>query len=72
MAEEQEFVHVYASGQTEGVPGRVTRESFENVWKDRGFVIVDDDEAGAVFSTEAQLLETDTEAGTTRTSRKKG
>jgi len=69
MAEEQEFVHVRMSGVTSGSPGRVTRESFEQVWKGRGFVVVDEDEAAMATSPEAQIMEMDESP---RGSRKKG
>ena len=70
MAEEQEFVNVRMSGVSTGMPGRVTRESFEQVWKGRGFVIVDDEEAAMAASPEAEIMEMESEPS--RGSRKKG
>lgn len=71
MADESEFVHIRMSGDDNSVvPGRVTRAAFEMIWKGRGFVIVDDDEAALAMSPETQAEIADTAAATSTRSRK--
>jgi hypothetical protein len=51
----QEFVYVRSSGDGSDVlPGRVTRQAYDQIWKGKGFVIVPDDEAELAGSPATQ------------------
>lgn len=63
----EEFVHVMGPEEG-GVPGRVTRKAFDEIWSGRGYRIVDDDQATSP-ATQAEL---DAGAPTTTSSKKKG
>lgn len=72
MADEQlpenDFVYLRMSGDTSNAPpGRATRAAYEQIWKAKGFVIVDETEAALLLSPEAQA-----ELATESTTKKKG
>lgn len=60
----EEFVYIRLGGD-DAAPGRVTRAAFDQIWKAKGFSIVDTDEAEQALSVE------ETEPPAT-TSRKRG
>ena len=54
-----EFVYVRLSSHGADVtPGRVTRQAFDQVWKDKGWVIVDDEAVALANSPDAAILGT--------------
>lgn len=49
-----EFVYVRLGSDKTAVPGRVTKEAFDTIWKAKGWTIVDNDEAELAISPETQ------------------
>lgn len=53
--DQTEFVYIRGSGDGSDVlPGRVTRKAYDEIWKGKGFVIVDDAEAELAGSPATQ------------------
>lgn len=65
----EEFVYVRGSGDSTSPPGRVTRAAYDQIWKGKGFSIVDTDEAELALAPETQA-EMAGEESTTAKSRK--
>jgi hypothetical protein len=56
QSDNTQFVYIRMSGDTTSLPGRVSTMAFEQIWKKRGFAIVDTGEAELALSSEAQIL----------------
>lgn len=49
-----DFVYVRLGSDKSAVPGRVARQAYDTIWKDKGWTLVDDDEAQLASSPETQ------------------
>lgn len=54
----EEFVNIRLSEHGQDVmPGRVTRKSYDDVWKGKGWQLVSDEDAAAASSPESSMTE---------------
>lgn len=51
---ENDFVYVRMGGDSTSPPGRVSRAAYEQIWKGKGWNLVDNDEAELALSPETQ------------------